>query len=489
MSDVGDALQTIADYSNDIFWHISGDFDELLFVNDSYETLWGHPTEKLAANPRSMLDGVYPPHRDRVEAAIDRVRAGEKADLEFRVNPTDDYSRWVWVQGTPVEDETDADETIVGIAKDVTDRKQREEELALFQRMIDESNALVFVNDVQSAELVYVNQTACDRLGYDRPELLGKTVPEIESSFDSRSEWEAHIDELRERGRMRFRGDQERKDGSTIPVEVNLSYLDLDSQYMVAIARDISERLERERELTRQNERLERLTSVASHDLQNPLNVASGRLALAREDCECPHLDDVASAIDRMDTLIGDLLTMARSGKVIQTTDEISLTTLASESWANVQTGAATLNVESDSTVVGNRSRLKQLFENLFTNAVEHGSTSPRSQTPGDAVEHGSTSPRSRARGDAIENGGSEVTVSVGDLDDGFYVEDEGQGIPADRREEVFEYGVTTTANGTGFGLAIVREIVNAHGWNIRVSESDAGGARFEITGVEVRDT
>lgn len=457
MSDAGDALQTIADYSNDVFWHISGDFEELLFVNDAYERLWGHATEKLAANPRSILDGVFPPHRERVEAAIDRVRAGEEVDLEFRVNPADDYSRWVWVQGTPVENETDADETIVAIAKDITERKQREEELALFQRMIDESNALVFVNDTDSGELVYVNQTACERLGYDRSELLGKTVLEIESEFDSRSEWEAHIDELRERGRMRFRGEQERKDGTTIPVEVNLSYVDLDDQYMVAIARDISERLERERELTRQNERHERLTSVASHDLRNPLNVASGRLALAREDCECEHLDDVASAIDRMDTLIEDLLSLARSGKVIQTTDEIPLRTLATDSWGNVATDGATLNVESDSTITGNTSRLKQLFENLFNNSVEHG--------------------------------GDDITVSVGDLPDGFYLEDDGHGIPADRRDEVFEYGVTTMANGTGFGLAIVREIVEAHGWEIRVTESAAGGARFEITDVEVRDS
>ena len=455
MSDVADALQTIADYSNDVFWHFSGDFDELLFVNDSYESLWGHGTEELAANPRSILDGVYPPHRDRVEAAIDRVRAGDEVDLEFRVNPTDDYSRWVWVQGTPVEDDTDATDSIVGIAKDITDRKQREEELALFQRMIDESNALVFVNDAESGELVYVNQTACERLGYDRSELLGKTVLEIESAFDSRSEWDAHIEEIRDRGRMRFRGEQERKDGSTIPVEVNLSYVDLDDQYMVAIARDISDRLERERELERQNERHELLTSVASHDLQNPLNVASGRLALAREDCECPHLDDVATAIDRMDTLITDLLSLARSGKVIQTTDEISLRTLATDSWETVETGRATLNVESDSTVVGNSSRLKQLFENLFNNSVEHG--------------------------------GDDVTVSVGNLPDGFYVEDDGHGIPADRRDEVFEYGVTTTADGTGFGLAIVREIVDAHGWDVRVTESIDGGARFEITDVEVR--
>ncbi|MFW5937661.1 MAG: PAS domain S-box protein [Halanaeroarchaeum sp.] len=453
MSDVGDALETIADHSDDVFWSIAGDFGDVHFVSGSYEAVWGHSAEELRADPRSLLDTVYPPHRERVEAAIERLVDGQAVDLECRVDPAAEYDRWVWVEGTPVVDDSGNVEKIVGVAKDVTDRKHHEEDLALFQRMIDESNALVFVNDAHSGELTYANRTACETLGYDREALLGKTVFEIESEFDSRAEWEAHVDEVREEGRMRFRGEHERKDGSKIPVEVNLSYVDLDDQYVVAIARDISDRLERERELTRQNERLERLTSVASHDLRNPLNVASGRLELAREECESAHLDEVAGAIDRMDALIQDLLTLARSGQSIETTDAIDLSTLATDSWANVETDHATLDVASDTAVVGNTSRLKQVFENLFRNSVQHG--------------------------------GEDVTVSVGDLPDGFYVADDGPGIPEDDRAHVFEYGFTTADDGTGFGLAIVREIVEAHGWDVRVGESDAGGARFEITGVE----
>jgi signal transduction histidine kinase len=85
-----------------------------------------------------------------------------------------------------------------------------------------------------------------------------------------------------------------------------------------------------------------------------------------------------------------------------------------------------------------------------------------------------------------VEHGGSDVTVRVGTLDDrpGFYVEDDGPGIPEEVREEVFDRGVTTDDDGTGFGLAIVREIAEAHGWTVRATESDAGGARFEFTGV-----
>ncbi|OYR57107.1 hypothetical protein DJ71_26370, partial [Halorubrum sp. E3] len=73
----------------------------------------------------------------------------------------------------------------------------------------------------------------------------------------------------------------------------------------------------------------------------------------------------------------------------------------------------------------------------------------------------------------------------VGDLPDGFYVEDDGPGIPEAERDDVFESGHTTAEDGTGFGLAIVREIVEAHGWSVAVAEGAAGGARFEFTGVD----
>jgi signal transduction histidine kinase len=87
----------------------------------------------------------------------------------------------------------------------------------------------------------------------------------------------------------------------------------------------------------------------------------------------------------------------------------------------------------------------------------------------------------------AIEHGRSDVTIRVGTLSDetGFYVEDDGPGIPSDTRDEVFEQGYSTADDGTGFGLSIVREIAEAHGWEISATDSAEGGARFEIRGVD----
>jgi signal transduction histidine kinase len=225
-----------------------------------------------------------------------------------------------------------------------------------------------------------------------------------------------------------------------------------------------------ERRLKRQNERLEQFVSVVSHDLRNPLNVVELSLEMARESGDAEAFDRAERAVDRMNDLIEDLLALARSGDDVDEVEPVDLQALVEECWATVETETASVTVADDRTVEADRSRLRQLLANLFRNAVEHGSTSPDSQ----------------ARPDAVDHGGADVAVTVGALEDGFYVEDDGPGIPADEREDVFGAGYTTSDSGTGFGLSIVHDIASAHGWRVTVAESDAGGARFEFRDVEV---
>jgi len=232
---------------------------------------------------------------------------------------------------------------------------------------------------------------------------------------------------------------------------------------------DVTESERHRRELERQNERLEQFASVVSHDLRNPLNVAQGRLELARDARDDDNLETVAAALDRMEALVADLLALARQGETIGDTEPCDLRAVAEAAWAGVDTGDAALEVTGDRTLAADRTRLVQLFENLFRNAVEHGSTSPDSQ----------------ARQDAVEHAGPDVTVSVAATADGFAVADDGPGIPADQRDRVLEPGVTTTEGGTGFGLAIVASIASAHGWTVTVGESERGGARFAFAGVD----
>jgi len=232
-------------------------------------------------------------------------------------------------------------------------------------------------------------------------------------------------------------------------------------------------------ELEEKNERLEEFATLVGHDLRSPLNTVTLSLDRAEQTGEPEHFEHARRAADRMESLLEDLLTLAREGNEIDERDPVGIDEAARGAWETVETDGGKLTVETGATLVADPSRLGELLENLIRNAVEHGSTSSRTQSD-DAVEHGSTSPDSQAPQDAVE-------VRIGDCGDGFYVADDGPGIPPDRREQVFEAGYSTADGGTGFGLAIVEEIVDAHGWEIAVTESEAGGARFEITGVDVR--
>jgi len=245
---------------------------------------------------------------------------------------------------------------------------------------------------------------------------------------------------------------------------------------------------ERERHLTRQNTRLEEFATVVSHDLRNPLSVADGRLELAREETDSDHLRRVADAHDRMAELIDELLTLARDYDDELDPTPVDVGALARTCWANVDTGSGRVVVRTDRLIRADESRLKRLVENLLRNAVEHSSTGSRMGSD-DAVEHSSTGSRTGsddavARG-AETPGADGVTVTIGELPDGFYVEDDGVGIPPEERDSVFEYGYSTTPDGTGLGLAIAEQCAAAHGWELRVVEGTDGGARFEITGVE----
>jgi len=236
-----------------------------------------------------------------------------------------------------------------------------------------------------------------------------------------------------------------------------------------------------QRRLERQNERLDNFASILSHDLRNPLNVVKGRLELVDSGDE--HLDAAVTALDRAFDLIDDVLAFSRAGGDVLDPERIALPAVAERAWAIVDPTDATLDIAPDAgTVTADETRLQQLLENLFRNSVEHGSTDSRVES-GDSVEHGSTENRRGSAGDSVEHTPGGVTVSIGRLDDaeGFFVADDGPGIPPDRRERVFELGHTDAEDGSGLGLAIVREIADAHGWAVHVTESEAGGARFDV--------
>jgi len=283
---------------------------------------------------------------------------------------------------------------------------------------------------------------------------IGKTFPEVRPGEFAERIYEDEL-EVIETGEPVLNKEEYDPDGQNWILRSQVPWRDDDGeiQGLIGASYHITERKEYEQELEDQKEHLEEFASVVSNNLRNPLNVAEGRLRLARSECDSEHLDAIERAHDRMNSLIDDLVTIAKRGEIIDEIEPIDVAEFMEDCWQNVETTNAELIINLNRVILADRGRFQQLLENLIRNAIEHG--------------------------------GEDVTVSVGELDDGFYVEDDGPGIPEEDRRGVFDAGYSTTEEGKGFGLRIVEQVADAHGWNVRVADGTDGGARFEITDVK----
>jgi PAS domain S-box-containing protein len=294
--------------------------------------------------------------------------------------------------------------------------------------------------------VVYLNPAACDLFGVD-PGAVGASV---EATLPIPAElfvdWESEP--------IRREVVIEREDEKRYLDAVVTPIVGSRMRGWSVILRDVTERRERERQLRRQNERLDEFASVVAHDLRNPMNVAQGRVALAREGSESEHLAIAADSLQRIEAIIDDTLTLARQGKSVGDLESVDLQPVVEQCWGIVSTADAELTVEGALTVRADPDRLRHVVENLLRNAVEHG--------------------------------GDGVTVRVGPLADGFYVEDDGSGVPSEIRSAIFEPGYSEGQGGVGLGLTIVKRIAEAHGWSVALTEGREQGARFEFTDVEV---
>jgi PAS domain S-box-containing protein len=292
--------------------------------------------------------------------------------------------------------------------------------------------------------------------GYGADEILGT---ELDSLYADDADREAKQDLQRalKTDHVDLDGRFQRADGETFYGDGSLTAVeDGDGEllgYLLVLADREQERAEIE-SLQRRNDQLEAFASVVSHDLRNPLNVALGSIGMAQSlDDDQAKLETAEDALVRMENLIEEVLTLARQGEDVEEFERVDLEETVQMAWASVDVMWAKLETEDLPDITADTERVRRLFENLFRNAVEHG--------------------------------GEDVTIRIGALEDGFFVEDDGPGIPEHKRQEVFEAGYTTGDDGTGLGLSIVKSIVEAHGWDIEPAVGADGGARFEIHGVQ----
>jgi PAS domain S-box-containing protein len=457
--------------------------------NEQWAEMLGHSLDELDPHLQTWKERVHPDDRPNVTTALEAHLDGETDlyDTEHRLRTADGEWKWIRDVGRVVERAADGTPLrAVGIHQDITDRKRFEQTLRQLQAV---GRTLLETTSVESVAEVAV-EAAEDLLGLEltavwRYDPVAEALVPIEETASSRAlfgetpeftpgdslAWETF-----EAGESRVYDDLDSVSGIHNPrtevrseilvplgdrglmitgstTERSFSQSDVDLFNILASTVEAAlARAEREERLAEQNERLDEFASVVAHDLRNPLAIAKGFVDIAQETGNPDHLARVASAHARIDRLIDELLALAHGATTVEDPERLDLATVASDSWEYVDTRSATLVLPDELPVVaGDATRLKQLFENLFRNAVEHG--------------------------------GDDVTVEVGTLTgrEGIYVADDGVGIDAECRDTVFEYGVSSTENGTGLGLAIVADVAEAHDWTVSVHEREDGGARFDF--------
>lgn len=290
--------------------------------------------------------------------------------------------------------------------------------------------------------------------------------PKARRTFDVGSGWNRmHTTEFFGSHAERILGFDGETQDSTL--ELDGRYFDVNSTTIQTPAGETGGRaiaLREVTELKETNRRLDQFAAMVSHDLRTPLNHATYQINRLEREGSDNRTEAVRESLEQMETITDGMLTLARAGEDVDTTDNCSLAELAEEVWEALPTDGAELDSRAgDTTVEADQVRVFQLFENLFRNALEH-------TEPPLTVRVG-TLPES----DELGDGPNRV---------GFFIEDNGSGIPETDRDAIFEHGYTTSDDGTGYGLSVVRQIVDAHGWEIQITDGTDGGARFEVTGV-----
>jgi len=495
---------------------------EVLFAGPSVPDVVGVEREALVGS--DFLDRVHPSDREPVADALSAVARTRTVTHRIR-RASGGYA---WAES--VVDEELAEEfggRVVTVRCVDADRTFPERHRAFLEYGSD----LVTVVDEEGL-VVYESPSVEEVLGYEQGSTVGRSPLGYVHPDDREQVTERFyraLDEPEAAPTLEYR--YRTADGDWVWLESRTRSLPADSPVgeLLVNSRDVSARKARERRLTDRNERLDRFASIVSHDLRNPLSVIRGSIEMARLRDETEPLERGERAVDRIDQLVSELLTLARQGTGMDEPTEFGLANVAREAWETAAVGDndddAKLTVARDARVYGDRGRVRQALENLFRNATEHArpgtagaaevdsdDARPDEAATGEDASGGDTADGDADDGDAVDRGATDddagngddapadadaLTVLVTATDGGFLVADDGTGVDPDDRESVFDSGFTTRADGTGYGLDIVREVVESHGWEVALRCESEGlialpdgrrlrppeGACFEVCG------
>lgn len=476
-----------------VHYEFTDDVPYVCDVNQAFEDVFGVSAATAAWEPVDAH--IVPPEYEAEAVRLNEyIHAGGSVETEV-LRETADGRRWFSLEAVPATPGEKSDRGYV-VYRPLVDAEEaarryrslfennplaiRVEDFSAVKRRLDELDARVedlgsylqgnpdeLETLTQSVDVLDVNRRAVEYYDATSKEALVENVDDLftEETYEALGDVWLRV----ANGETSYRTETVERtlDGERrhhiLDVVVPAEHADDYARVYVTVT-DITERKRREQELQRERDRLDEFASVISHDLGNPLEIARSRLDLLSAETDSEHVDPLRRALERMTDIVDDTLRLAREGQRVGDREWVSLAELARSYWTDAETGEATLTVEEELVVHCDPTRVRHIVENLFDNAIEHGGSAV-------TIRLGALNAETQTDGDRT----------------GFYVADDGPGIPPAERETVLEAGYTTVESGTGFGLTIVNRMAEAHGWDVAVTASPDGGARFEFSGAEIR--
>jgi PAS domain S-box-containing protein len=444
------------------------------YISPSATTITGYTPEEFYADPQLALRPSDPHEMQKLVALL----AGESVPNEpllVRWRRKDGTELWSETVITPVRDESGACTALVGIVRDITERKRVEEKLERtrdeFRTIADLSGDIIVRADVQGC-WTYLNDGACEFWGASREDLLGRPFwPAVYA--EDRAHTEIAIGQMRQQGFLRGFVNRQLTPRGPRTVEWHAAPLyDEQGTYigLQATGRDVTEQTLADEELHRLNSELEGYAQTVSHDLRTPLAnilLAADAVEQIIEQCDPPvdapvdrMLATIRGNVEKATSLIADLLALGEAGRPPEVPIDVDVTqvveSILEEHAPDIREAGMQVRLQRPlGHLMSNSTQIYLLFHNLITNAIKYA-----------------------ARGDAPFLEISCENCNCSGLH-AYRVRDNGPGIPEELLGKLFEPFAKGEQSGTGIGLAIVAKVVKLHGGEIHASNLD--GAVFEF--------
>ena len=446
-------LAQLVEHTPDVMWMFSADWEEYIFVNSAYSEVFGRSLATLREEPSDFLEGVHPADRDDVLDAMARLSDGAEVDIEYRVDKSSDYERWVWVHGVPIRDDDGEVYRVAGFVREITDRHERQLELLHQRNLVQNVPVGVFrVSIADGQRFEQVNPALVSMLDADDPaDLLGRDVTTFYHDADLGTDI---ADRLGRDGVATFEARFETLADNVFWGRVTAIRQTDDSGRQIAdgVIEDITPRKHRQRQLRV-------VDRILRHNIRNDVSVISGYASYLDETGCAAESDAIDSIVQRSQ----QLLSTAEKGHVV-----VDVLSDARE--------PDTFDVVPD--VERTIERLRAAHD-----AVESETALPETSTV-TALREIDLALRELLENSVVHHEGRpSVDVAVVSTDDTVEIRitDDGPGIP-EREYEILSgtADVDPLSHGSGMGLWLVHWIVRLSGGDISF-ESSADGSTVVI--------